>query len=375
MRIAVFHELPFGGARDGVYHFSRELSRNGFSIDLYYVSEHKEEVGGNFFKKKRFFKFVPIDWSGNNWKSRIYKDTVELFKLNNLHKRIASEIDSNIYDLVLVNGSKYIEAPFILKYLNTYKVFYCHDPNYRVVYEKILAINKKIPIHKRFYESLNRRFRKALDKKNFLCSDLVIANSKFAKKIIKKTYKVDSLIASPGVDTNFFSPINQKKDTDLFYIGSNEKIDAYGLLMESLSKLQKKIVLKTKMSEDGWIPDNKVIRNLYRRSRIVICTAYNEPFGSVAIEAMSCGVPVIAVNEGGHKETVVDGKTGFLVKRNSGILAQRILDILDDRTLSKNLSAQSRIVALKEWDWKIQSKKLEEILKNDIKRRKHLLLL
>ena len=33
MNIAVFHELPFGGARDGVYHFSRDLIKNGSIIE------------------------------------------------------------------------------------------------------------------------------------------------------------------------------------------------------------------------------------------------------------------------------------------------------------------------------------------------------
>jgi len=33
----------------------------------------------------------------------------------------------------------------------------------------------------------------------------------------------------------------------------------------------------------------------------------------VAIESMACGVPVIGVDEGGIRETVIDGKTGILI--------------------------------------------------------------
>jgi UDP-glucose:tetrahydrobiopterin glucosyltransferase len=39
-----------------------------------------------------------------------------------------------------------------------------------------------------------------------------------------------------------------------------------------------------------------------------------EAFGNVAIEAMACGVPVIAYRRGGPAEIVVDGRTGFLVE-------------------------------------------------------------
>ena len=40
----------------------------------------------------------------------------------------------------------------------------------------------------------------------------------------------------------------------------------------------------------------------------------NEDYGLVPLEGMAAGKPCIAANEGGCKETVVDGKTGFLVE-------------------------------------------------------------
>ena len=40
---------------------------------------------------------------------------------------------------------------------------------------------------------------------------------------------------------------------------------------------------------------------------------WEEAFGLVAVEAMSTGTPVIGFNRGGLKETIINGKTGFLV--------------------------------------------------------------
>lgn len=366
MKIAVFHELPFGGARDAIYYFGKGLSENGVSVDLYYVSEKTEKRDAFYFKNIYFYKFTPSVWSGHNWRVRLYKDTVELFKLNSLHKKIAGIIDSRKYDLVLVNGSKYIEAPFILKYLSTFTYFYCHDPNYRIVYEDVLSEYKKLSVFKRVYEDLNRKLRKKLDRNNFLHSDIAIANSNFAKGVIKKTYGKDSVVSYPGVDTEFFSPGKDKKDIDIFYIGSYEKIDGFDLLKKALEELPKSIILKTRMYEDGWIADKNIIRNLYRRSKIVVCTAVNEPFGSVPIEAMSCGVPVIAVNEGGHKETVINGETGFLIKRDSSILAEKISQIINNKNLFDSRSLRN--IAKKKWDWSVQSKKLTAVLRNNIKK-------
>lgn len=51
---------------------------------------------------------------------------------------------------------------------------------------------------------------------------------------------------------------------------------------------------------------------LLSRSSLLIYTPRNEHFGIVPLEAMLAGVPVLAANEGGPTETVVDGETGWL---------------------------------------------------------------
>jgi glycosyltransferase involved in cell wall biosynthesis len=351
MKIAVFHELPKGGARSSVLELCKHLQQLGNDVSIYYTGNDEEYL--NAVKSNYFYKFSPKQWKGKDWKARLYKDTLELLKLNSLHKTIAGNIDSGNYDVVIVNGSEFIETPFILKHLKSYTIFYCHDQNYRIVYEKILSLHN-LSKGRQIYENLNRSLRKIIDKRNFSSANEIYANSEFVKKIVKETYDRDSKVVYLGIDTGYFTPKYVSKDIDVLFIGSYHPIDGYDLLKKAISTTRQKIVVETVMSEDRWL-EQEQIRDLYQRSKIVACLAHNEPFGLVALESMSCGTPVIAVNEGGYRETVINSKTGFLIERNVSALLKAIITIIQDQRLREKISKSARQYVVDRWDWKIKS--------------------
>ena len=64
--------------------------------------------------------------------------------------------------------------------------------------------------------------------------------------------------------------------------------------------------------------------------------AWPEPFGLVLIEAMACGTPVIAYNEGAVPEIIEDGKTGFIVdNQNDAVAAVDRLGLIDRKSCRK----------------------------------------
>ncbi len=81
---------------------------------------------------------------------------------------------------------------------------------------------------------------------------------------------------------------------------------------------------------------------------VVSCSERPEPFGRTVIEAGALGVPVVAFEEGGVAETVVDGETGILVPPGEArALSDAILRLLDDEAWRRRMgrSASRRVAS------------------------------
>ena len=67
---------------------------------------------------------------------------------------------------------------------------------------------------------------------------------------------------------------------------------------------------------------------LYNQAEVVVYSPYLEPFGLVPVESMACGTPVVAVKEGGVRETVIHKKTGLLIDRDEELFGDAITKML-----------------------------------------------
>ena len=79
----------------------------------------------------------------------------------------------------------------------------------------------------------------------------------------------------------------------------------------------------------GEIPETELLR-LYARCRGLVCTAMDEDFGLTPVEAMAAGKVVLAVDEGGFRETIVPGETGWLLPADPRAFATKISALRDE---------------------------------------------
>jgi glycosyltransferase involved in cell wall biosynthesis len=226
-------------------------------------------------------------------------------------------------------------------------MWYCHTP-IRAFYDLYPAFLKRLDIISRQEFRIWSHFQRNFDQQSVRHVDTLVTNSKNVQNRIRHTYSRDAEIISPPVDTsrfrcakygNFWLSVNRlypEKRIEL-QIEAFRNIPGENLIIvggyapgDHASKYAKNIKkhLPDNVIMLGEVPEDKLI-DLYAYCRGHICTSLDEDFGLTPLEAMASGKPVIAVDEGGFRETVTP-QTGMLVEPSLVNIVNAI------KTLSRN---------------------------------------
>jgi spore coat protein SA len=103
-----------------------------------------------------------------------------------------------------------------------------------------------------------------------------------------------------------------------------------------------------------YVPHSEVPGWMLSADIAVVPSGQREAFGLVNVEAMSCGVPVIATRAGGMKEIIRNGETGYLVNpsRVEPELRERLNQLLHDKQLRQKLGRRSRERVEQTFTWR-----------------------
>jgi D-inositol-3-phosphate glycosyltransferase len=101
----------------------------------------------------------------------------------------------------------------------------------------------------------------------------------------------------------------------------------------------------------GQVPRD-AMPGIFRSADAVVCTPWYEPFGIVPLEAMACGIPVVAAAVGGLRDSVVDKGTGLHVPaRDPEATAGALVRLLADRELRQTLGSAGQQRARTRYSW------------------------
>jgi len=358
MKIAVFHNYMdnIGGAEIVTLTLAKELN-----ADVYSTNIDMDKIRKMGFGNVNIISIGKIPLNAP-WRQQL---ALRKFRKLNLKKK---------YDLYITCGDWAISGVMN----NKPNITYVHSP-IREIWDFYHEIRKKtVPFHSRLIFDLWVFYNRILNRRYIRNADRLLCNSENVKKRIKKYLKRDAEVIYPPIYTDkFYYSKNGNYWLSVNRLFDNKRVD---LQIEAFKKLPKEKLIIVGCYEKSahfrqyadytkkikpknvkilhWVDFNELIK-LYANCKGFITTAKDEDFGMTAVEAMASGKPVIAPDEGGYKESVIDGITGKLIHDiNSDKLVEAIKEI------GKNPKKFRRacLERAKQYDTENFIKKIKEII-------------
>jgi len=202
-------------------------------------------------------------------------------------------------------------------------------------------------------------------------------------KLINIPYPIDSKIYFPKKTIKSISKLKIYKTNKIkiFFVvfgNSKDKRKGMDLLIKSLNLIDPNlfelvIASKNKFDKDysfniknlDYIDSEKQLSDIYNICDIVVIPSRLDNLPNVALEAQSCGKPLIAYNVGGLSDIIIDGYNGFLIKPFNHILfSQKLKKLIKNKKLRLNFAKNAYEFSKKNWSQNIIKKKyINELFK------------
>ncbi|HVS52565.1 MAG TPA: glycosyltransferase family 4 protein [Opitutaceae bacterium] len=369
MRLLFVHERygAFGGAEANVLLTAGELKRRGHSLALLHGAHTgKQEAAWDETFERRF----PLEnvhatsaAAVRHAVAEFHPDVIFLHKLADFS---ALEVLAgggvpvvrmvHDHDLYCLRGYKYhpLTRKICTRAASAYCVFPCGGTIAR-------QRDGKFPLKwvsytgKRRELALNRRFRRLIVATGFMREELV--RNGFAPEQIEIHAPVPRA-ADAALQCSFGSR------NRIVYAGQIIRGKGVDVLLESLARvrtafecvilgdgnhrahceqLAAKLGLGDRVKFTGFVTQEQIQDFYGDASLAVVSSVWPEPFGAVGLEAMRCGLPVVAFDAGGIREWLIDGWNGYLVPwMDRARYAAAIDELLTDKALARKMGAHGR---------------------------------
>jgi glycosyltransferase involved in cell wall biosynthesis len=407
MKIAVWHNLPSGGGKRALYYHVRGLLERGHTVESWCPTSADQSylpLGELTTEHVR-----PLDWQPRAEKRLAARLTTlrldPLTRINALDRHCqecAEEINGRDFDLLFANSSLYQSVSSIGRYVRLPKVIYLQEPT-REFFEAMPdplwnalppADSYLSPAYYRDYvrDLIKTQTWRAMLREEVLNAkafDAMLVNSFYSRESIMRAYGLEAKVCYLGVDAEKFVDLNLPRENYVVGLGAFVKLKNVEFALRSLAEMSeprprlvwignaanppyleemKRLAATLGVNFEPLlkIDDDELVRVL-NRAMILVYSSRLEPFGFAPLEANACGTPVIAVAEGGVRETIVDGVNGLLVDNDPRAMAAAIKRLSNDQEYARRLGQAGRQQVLERWSVEASVERLEQRLRAAVK--------
>lgn len=195
-------------------------------------------------------------------------------------------------------------------------------------------------------------------------------------------------VIPPGIDTQLFSPRDEdadparaveegRREIVIVAVGYLVQRKAFDILIKSvaelvrrdlpvhlrlvgdgparneLENLARQLGIEKQVTFTGLVPHDSIAHE-YHKADIFCSTSLSESFSLVGLEAMACGLPVVATPTGFFRDALQHGQAGILVGFGAvGKLAEALALLIQNPSMRQALGLQGRELAVQEYDWRV----------------------
>lgn len=408
--IAVWHNLPSGGARRALSSQIEGLVKRGHSIEVWSAPlkdpEHHGLPAGvvqhvlplddrhspdtNRPPASRTLLGRVRDFANYH---RVWLDTHDRFS-----QQCATEINRQQFDVLFAHNCWRMHSPFIGRHVRVHKALYLHEPK-RMLYEavtgspwlpyklKAQATHEKPTKRgaiKDFFDFYGKRLEIAAELENAKSFDKILVNSLYSRESVLRAYGLESSVCRLGIDTDLFHPTTVKKQPYVVSVGHVGKPKNTHFLIEAIGRMpapRPALVLVTHWIDQQYrvecdelaakldvdvryregVSDEELVQILSEASVFAYAPKL-EPFGLAPLEANACGTAAVAVAEAGPRESIRTGENGFLVDNEADEMAECLEKFVAHPDFAIEMGVRARNYVQQNWNMEQATDELEKRL-------------
>ena len=408
MKIAVWHNLPSGGGKRALHQHVRGLVERGHQVEIWCPqSADREYLPLAEFAVEHVMPFDAAP-GHTGWLAARHPELwaelrgahLRAVRALDAHCRAcAAEIDRGGFDVLFANSSLFQAVSSIGRHASTTGVLYLQEPS-RHFYEAgsaglpWLALPpahrlRAIPAHavRLVINTIGTQRLRVIardERRNAAAFDTILVNSWFSRESLLRAYGLDSRVCYMGIDTRLFAARGRPRERLVVSVGEINPHKNVGFIIEAIGAIappRPRLVwvgnaghryyrdsmhelarrLGVEFESRTGIADGELVE-LLNRAAVMAYAPRLEPFGFAPLEANACGLPVVAVAEGGLRETVEDGVNGLLVPAEPAAMARAIETLLAEPARAARLGAEGARRVAERWTVEAAVDRLESEL-------------